>query len=136
MRAWIYLLIISLLLSGCTYYAPPGENHAARVVTVIDVVSTVDGSTQTYHYTNSYKMQVILHYLRNLHPDRSTPISPDTFRADSYEIKLSLSDGSQTVYRQIFDEYLQKNGGRWQSIDRTLGAILPKVLDNMASDQL
>lgn len=136
MRTWIFLLIISLLLSGCTYYAPPGENHPVRVVTRIDVISTEDGFTQNYHYTDNTKMQVILHYLRNLQPDKSTPINPDTFRADAYEIKLTMSDGSQTVYRQIFDEYLQKNGGRWHSIDRTLGAILPKVLDNMTSDRL
>ena len=136
MRIWIYLLLFSMIFSGCTYYAPPGENHSVRVVTAIDVTSTENGITENYHYTDTNKMQVILHYLRNLQPDKVTPIDPESFRTDAYEIRLALSDGTQTTYRQIFDEFLQKNDGRWHSIDRTLGAILPKVLDNMPSDRL
>ena len=130
------LLIISILLCGCTHYAPPGENHQVRVVTRIDVLTNTEASTQKHSYTDNEKMEVILYYLRNLQPDKATPITPDTFRSDSYEICLTMSDGSQTIYRQIYDEYLQKNGGRWHSIDRALGGILPKVLDGMSSDGL
>ncbi len=136
MRRWIFFLIICLLLSGCTYYAPDGENHPVRVVTRIDVISTQEGTLKQFTYTDSKKMKTVLYYLRNLQPDRSTPITPDTFRTDAYEIRLTLSDGTQTVYHQIYDEFLQKNGGQWKSIDRTQGANLPQMLANLPSDAL
>lgn len=123
-------------LTGCTYYAPPGEDHPVRVVTQIDVAATQAGEIFQFHYTEPEKMQTILQYLRRLEPDQFTPITPDTFRTDAYEICLTLSDGSQTVYHQIYNEYLQKNGGPWQSIDRALAASLPQLLANMPSDTL
>ena len=136
MRLSIFFITLCILLCSCTHYVSTGENHPVRVVTRIDILTNTDSTTQKYSYTNNDKMAVILHYLRNLQPDKTTPITPDTFRSDSYEIRLIMSDGSQTVYRQIYDEYLQKNGGRWHSIDRTLGSILPKVLKGMSSDAL
>lgn len=136
MRRWMFFLIICLLVSGCTYYAPHGENHPVRVVKRIDVISTQDGSVTRFCYTDSKKMETVLHYLRNLQPDKYTPITPDTFRTDAYEIRLTLSDGTQTVYHQIYDEFLQKNGGRWKSIDRVQGATLPQMLSIMPSDEL
>ena len=136
MRRCIVLLLLVFSLSGCTYYAPPGENHPVRVVTQIDVITTQDGALLQFHYRQPEKMKVILTYLRHLKPSQFKPITPDTFRSDAYEIRLTLSDGSQTVYHQIYDEYLQKNGGPWKSIDRVQGGTLYTMLSNLPSDQL
>ena len=136
MRRVLIFIIITLFLCGCTYYAPTGKNHAVRVVTQVDVLSTQGGQLQAYHYTDGEKVQAILSYLRKLSPDRQTPITPDTFRTDAYQIVLTLSDGSQSVYCQIYDEYLQKNSGPWRSIDRVQGAVLPHLLSKLPSDQL
>lgn len=123
------------MLTGCTYYAPPGENHPVRVVTSVDVTATEQGTLHRFHYKDPEKVQAILGYLRRLNPDFSTPITPDTFRTDAYEIRLNLSDGTQTVYHQIYDEYLQKNGGPWKSIDRVQGGTLLQLLSELPSDK-
>lgn len=133
MRRFI-LIFFCLLLTGCTYYAPPGENHPVRVVTAIDVTAAQEGSLIRYRYTENEKIGTILQYLRQLAPDQVTPITPDTFRSDAYEIRLTLSDGSQNVYYQIYDEYLQKDNGPWKSIDKAQGATLPQLLAATPSD--
>ena len=130
----LFLILICLILTGCTYYAPPGENHPVRVVTRVDVTVSQEGSLKRFHYRQAEKVGAILGYLRRLKPDQFAPISADTFRTDAYEIRLTLSDGSQSVYHQIYDEYLQKNGGQWQRIDRTQGGSLPKLLSDLPSD--
>lgn len=136
MRRCAVLLIIIFVFSGCTYYAPPGENHPVRVVTCIDVVTTQDGELLEFRYTESEKMEAVLSYLRSLEPDQFTPITADTFRTDTYEIRLTLSDGSQTVYHQIYDEYLQEDQGPWRSIDTAQGGTLLQLLINMPSDSV
>ena len=136
MHRCFFVILLLYFLTGCTYYAPPGANHPVRVVTRVDVSTTQDGQLLHYHYSETDKMEAILRYLRNLNPDRSTPITPDTFRTDTYEIRLTLSDGTQTVYHQIYDEYLQKNGGQWQSIDSTKGAAIQQLLLILPSDSL
>lgn len=136
MRRFLIILVVFMLFTGCTHYAPSGENHPVRVVTSIDVSTTENGEILRYHYTATEKMETILKYLRKLNPDQFTPITPDTFRTDAYEIILNLSDGSQTVYHQIYDEYLKKNNGPWQRIDRGQGSALPQLLASLPSDQL
>lgn len=130
------VIFISLFLCGCTHYAPPGENHPVRVVTRIDVTGTQEGILRRYSYSTPDKMRAILSYIRSLEPDRFTPITPDTFRSDAYEIVLIQSDGSKTIYHQIYDEYLQKNDGPWQAIDKARGGSLPQLLALLPSDAL
>lgn len=136
MRRYCLLLIAILFLSGCTHYAPPYENHPVRVVTAIDVTTTQQGEIYRFRYSSNEKMEAILKYLRSLEPDQFTPIEPDSFRTDAYEIILTLSDGSKTVYHQIYDEYLKKDNGRWQAINRAKGASLPQLLAGLPSDSL
>lgn len=136
MRRFALLWIILFAFSGCTYYAPSGKTHPVRVVTQIDVTATHEGALLEYRYTENEKMEAILHYLRQLKPDHFTPIAADTFRTDAYEIRLTLSDGSNTVYRQIYNEYLQKDQGPWRSIDQTRGGTLLHLLSNMSSDKV
>ena len=131
-----FIILFLLLLPGCTYYAPPGENHADRVVTKVTVMVTQRGEPLVYQYTDPEKMGTVLTYLRTLGPARCAPIAPETFRTASYHIQLTLSDGSQTVYRQLHDSYLQRNDGPWRVIEAPKGATLLPLLRLMPSDDV
>lgn len=133
MRRIIFLLA-ALLLSACSYTAPPGEAHGPRVVTAVEVTASMEGEVSHYRYTQEEKVRTVLHYLRRAKPDRSVPITPDTFRTDAYRITLHLSDGTKSVYHQLYSDYLQKENGRWHSIDSAHGGALARLLQELPSD--
>ncbi len=130
----IFILFLPLLFMGCTYYAPPGENHASRVITAVEVSATQQGKTHHYRYTTETKVRALMTYLRRIKPELSTNIDPDTFRTDQYFITLFLSDGTTTQYRQLHTEYLQKDDGLWRSIDPAHGSALSRLLRELPSD--
>ena len=130
----IFTFIVFLLLCGCSYAAPPGENHGPRVVTAVEVTAAAEGELSQYRYTGEEKIRAVLHYLRRAKPDRSVPITPDTFRTDAYRITLHLSDGTKSVYHQLYSDYLQKENGRWHSIDSTHGSALARLLQELPPD--
>lgn len=130
----LFCLLLALLLSGCSYPAPPGEAHGSRVVTAIEVTASVDGQLQHRLYTQEHKMQAVLSYLRLLQPQLRTTIDPETFRTDAFRIILTLSDGSERVYHQLHSDYVQIDGGIWRSIDPSAGATLVRILEELPSD--
>ena len=135
MRLLIFVLVAATL-AGCTHYAPPGENHPVRVVTQIEVIALKEGNSYLYKYQKPEKMQIILHYLRQLDPANHPPIAPDTFRSDFYDITLTLSDGSQSVYHLVSNAYLQRDNGSWCSINESVAGMLPQILQSVPSDQV
>ena len=130
----ILLIIAALLLSGCSYTAPPGENHGPRVVTSVEIIASSEGELSSYRYTKEEKIRAVMNYLRRAKPDRSVPITPDTFRTDAYRITLYLSDGSQAIYHQLYSDFLQKENGRWHSIDSAHGSALTRILKELPPD--
>lgn len=136
MRRFFILPIFFLLFSGCTYSVPAEHAHVDRVVTQVTITATQGGKSLVYQYTDPDKMGAVLTYLRTLDATRSAPIAPETFRTPSYQIQLTLSDGSQTIYRQLHDSYLQKNDGPWHMIDPPKGATLLPLLRLMPSDNV
>ena len=132
---YLFVILIAFMLCVCTHYAPPGENHPVRVVTQIDVTAIQDGKITQSSYCDTEKMEAVLQYLRKLKPLRHSPITPDTFRTDAYEIVLTMSDGSKNVYHQIYDSYIQKNNGPWQTIENSFGDYLPQLLQMIPSDR-
>ena len=132
---YLIIIMIAAALTGCTHYAPPGENHPVRVVTQVDVTATQDGRLNHYRYRDPEKMVAILQYLRKIKPIRTSPITPDTFRTDAYQIVLTMSDGTEATYHQIYDSYLQKNNGPWQAIENPFGSSLPQLLQALPSDK-
>jgi hypothetical protein len=130
----ICLLCLAWLLSGCTYAAPPGENHGSRVVQQVEITVYSDGQQRIHRYSDDQKMGAVLQYIRALKPSASVPIAPDTFRTDAYRITLRLSDGTQRIYHQLYDVYLMEDGGLWRGIDPSRGATLRQLLMLMESD--
>ena len=119
------ILLLFMLLSGCS---PVEYTPRNRVVTEIEVTVSHDDRVQTRTYHNDIQLRLLLNYLRTLDTYAPVPISPDTFRADAYRIILRRSDGSQSVYHQIADGYLQKDGGPWEKTDSHRAAALLRLL--------
>ena len=129
-----FILLVAFALGGCSYAAPPGENHGPRVITSIEVTASMDGRLSSYRYTQDKKIRTVMTYLRKATPDRSVSITPDTFRTDAYRITVHLSDGTKKVYHQLYSDYLQKENGRWHSIDPAHGDALSRLLQELPPD--
>ena len=110
---FLMILLVSFLSPNYTAQPVPQTN---RVVTQIEVQRIHDGQTTVSSYSDPEHMESILTYLRLTEPYVTVLYEPDSFRSDSYTFYVNFSDGTQNVYRQIYRDYLQKNGGRWQRI--------------------
>lgn len=127
MRFFAVGLALCLVLTGCVPHYEP----AYRVVTEVSVTVSHDARVRSYRYTDHPRIQAVLNYLRRLKTYTPRDIAPDTFRGDAFRIILHRSDGTQTVYHQIADGYLQKNGGRWLRTDPVHGSSLLRLLEEL-----
>lgn len=119
------VVILLLLLTGCAEPVPPGY----RVVERITVTVSHNAQVREYQYTQPEKMQSILHYLRRMKTYAPVPIAPETFRGDAFRIVLHRSDGTEAVYHQIADGYLQKDGSVWEKVDARHASSLLRLLE-------
>jgi len=128
MHKFMALFAMLLSLGGCVIRCPPSQ---IRVVTGIHIAATQDGSTIQKTLTDSAAMHRVLTYLRILDPYITAELEPDTFRTDRYEITVEYSDGNRTVYRQLYDEYLQIDDGDWKKIDPAHGGNLLSIVSEL-----
>lgn len=126
------LLLLSLLLSGCGGTQPDPE--PLRVVTQIQVTGTEDGQVWQKTFSDTEKMEAVLHCLRRLDPGKVTQIAPDSFRTDAYEIIVSYSDGSRTVYQQLHHQYLQTDFQGYREIREGPAIQLAQLLRSLPGD--
>lgn len=124
-------LVMSVLLSGCG--APSVPQY--RVVEKITVTVSHNAQIREYAYTQPEKMQSILLYLRRMQTYAPEAIAPETFRSDAFRIILHRSDGTQTVYHQIADGFLQKDGGDWEKVDARHASSLLRLLELLNGPQ-
>ena len=133
MKKTICILILTLFfLSGCRSEDP--AQSVSRVVT--DITVTCDnGSIQTQrYYTSSVKMRAILNYLRWIDPYGIPAEDPERIGGSLFRIVMKFSDGSQKVYLQKADRYMQIDGKDWMTIDAEKALTLSKMLGEMESD--
>lgn len=124
------LCVLSVvLLTGCGVQRQPNY----RVVTAISVTASHNQQITHYHYTRQEDMRAVLNYLRTLETFAPTLIAADTFRGDAFRITLHRSDGTQAVYYQIADGYLQKDGGPWLKTDSRHASALLRLLEALPS---
>ena len=121
-----FLFLLLLFCGGC---GKTEKQNTVRVVTSIEITATRDGRLLRRSFTDSGDMHAILQYLRKLDPYTATELSPDSFRTDAYQIRVIFSDGTQAVYRQIYDRYFQVPDGSWRVIDPRLGDLLSDFFD-------
>ena len=130
MARWCSVMVLVLCLCGC---AEKKQVQTIRVVTGITVTAIRDRELTRKQIADSEEMETVLNYLRRLDPYFPTEISPDSFRTDAYEISISYSDGENTVYRQIYDQYFQVSDGSWRKIDPLEGNRLWGILTAVTS---
>ena len=111
----LYALLI-LLSSLLKPDLSPPQDRPLRVVTQIRVEQNHGGTVSGHTYRESGDMESILTYLRTLEPQDPVAIDPDTFRADVWDFRLELSDGSHADYRQLHREYLQRRDEPWRRV--------------------
>ena len=127
-----FLATLSLWFLG----PAPSPHTGSSIVTRIDVTASIDGEIYRFSYTDQEKMGEVLMYLRLLDPDLLHPIEPETFRTDAYEIRMTMLDGQETVYYQLYDTYLRKGTGYWYTISPTDGSMLHPLLLSLPPDGL
>ncbi len=127
-----FLALLSWALTGCTAKEP--AQPLCRVVTGIQVTAAQDGNITHHSYTQPKQLEAVLNYLRLLDPYVSTAIQPDTFRTNAFRIVVSYSDGASTTYHQIYNEYLQTDGGTWKRIHTGYASRLPELLQKLSGN--
>lgn len=123
------ILIYALLFTGCTATA---DTPAHRVVTGAQVEYSQSGTTINRTYTRSASIQSVLTYLRILRPHG--PVIPRDTEDSTCRITLHYSHGPDSVYFQRGNDYLQRDGGSWESIDDTSASLLYPMLLLLPSD--
>lgn len=126
---FIMLICFCIIMCGCGADVPD-----IRIVTGITVTEYRNGQSVEHTFTQDQKTSFILNYLRILDPYISVPLSPDTFRTDTYRITVTYSDGNSTHYNQIHHNYFQTENGNWKRIDPDIGARLQGILQSLDND--
>lgn len=126
------ILLLCLLLGGCSGTQPDAE--PLRVVTQIQVTGSQNGQIFQKTFTDTEKMEAVLHCIRRLDPGKATAITPDSFRTDAYEIVVSYSDGDKTVYRQLHHQYLQVDAQPYREITEGPAIQLALLLAQLPGD--
>ena len=127
MRMWGVLFAL-MLLCGCTKQQEPLAN---RVVTGVDVIYSREGKEISRTYNRQESIHAVLNYLRLL--EKGTVAVPEE-TANRCEFRIHYSYGADTVILQWGDQYLQRNGAPWQSIDSNHGQLLYPLLLLLPSD--
>lgn len=127
------ICILCLLLSGCKAQDPVPEDPLVYVTQV-----SVDYEYRLSHlrrsYTDSDKMDVFLYYLYGLSPHGKPEEDPEQIQGDSCRITLTLSDGTQRVYRQMGSRYLSVDCQPWQEISQRKGSVLFHLVNHIPGD--
>ena len=113
-------------------FAPAAlPEHPPRVVTRICVEETDSTGNRLHICETPEQMDGLLTWLRLAEPGDPVKIDPDSFRSGQYRITLELSDGTDTRYRQVHRDYIQKNEGPWQRILAESNLLFPLQSDTM-----
>lgn len=132
-KAVCICLMLCLLLCGCS--GKQLENKLPPAIVTDIFVSYRSQDDRLYrHYTNTAKIDVILHYLYSLSPHGYPECDPEAYICEQCRITVLRSDGGQQVYRQYAGEYLSVDNHRWQRIDQKQGTVLFHLLNHIGSD--
>ncbi len=121
-------ILLAMLLAGCKKQTEP----ITRVVVGAQVEYKGNGETILRNYTKQSSVQSLLTYLRILRP--FGPTVPEGDFDSVCRITLQYSDGGSSAYFQQGDQYLQRDGGTWQFVDRTKAGLLYPMLLLLPSD--
>lgn len=109
------LTLLAFLFAGCQAGHPDPTAAHGRVVTEITI--TRESDQVSHHYTEQRSMARILSYLRRLKPYGKVEGCPEVLSRENYRITVTLSDGSQQLYRQLDRRYFLDARRQWRQID-------------------
>lgn len=109
------LTLLAFLFAGCQAGHPDPTAAHGRVVTEITI--TRESDQVSHHYTEQRSMARILSYLRRLKPYGKVEGCPEVLSRENYRITVTLSDGSQQLYRQMDRRYFLDARRQWRQID-------------------
>lgn len=118
-----FLTIWAILCTGCQRLSINRPAPTSHVVTEITI--TRESDDLTHRYTGQDSMGQILSYLRRLDPYGKVEEDPEVLSGENYQITVTLSDGRQTVYRQVAMCYFCGADQHWQQIDPEAAKELP-----------
>ena len=124
MLSILYYLLIPFLALNASF--SPSYTQPECLVTEISI-SCTDIIPDSYHFTDQASMQKILQYLRSVEFLDGINDPPAMEASPIYEITLTHSTGRVTTYRQVSNQYLSKNNGRWHCIDPEQGRLLSEL---------
>ena len=129
MKKLAFLLAFCIFLWGCGKKETTPEH---RVVTGVEVEYHQGEKVLQRSYNKIENVQFMLNYLRILKP--FGPVIPEESSSDNCRITLRYSHGPDSVFVQQGNSYLCRNGGQWESIDRTRATLLYPMLLLLPSD--
>ena len=129
MKRITVLIFAMLLLCGC---GRKEDASVYRVVTGIDVEYQQPDGIIVRSYRNSANIESILTYIRILKP--YGPVYPQGKQDSTCRITLHYSSGPDSVYIQQGLEYIQKDGGDWETVDSARASLLYPLLLLLPSD--
>ena len=129
MKKLVFVLAICVLLGGCK---KEEKTTQYRVVTGVQVAYYQGEKVLQRSYHKTENVQFMLNYLRILKP--FGPVIPEEETVDTCQITLEYSNGPDSVYLQRGNSYICRDGGTWESIDRTRGTLLYPMLLLLPSD--
>ena len=129
MKKIAILAVLVCVLSGCGQKA---DMPVYRVVTGVEVEYHQQDRTILRTYNTTTSMQSILNYLRILRP--FGPVNPESAFDSACKITLHYSQGPDSVYIQRGQQYLQKDGGDWETVDSSRASLLYPLLLLLPSD--
>ena len=125
----VLLTLWIICLGGCSK-----ERILCRYVTRVDIHCDHDGIPILRSYTNEDKMGAVLMYLRLLEVGNPVSADPNMIPADTYEIKLTLSNGQTRTFVQKDHRYFRKPASGWQSIPPEQAYRLYALMRHFDSD--
>ena len=131
------IFVIGLLCSlvgGCMHFVTRPAEAPVRVVTHINITYENGNIHTQRHYQDATKMTQVLNYLRLIDPYGRPAVDPEIVGGSQFYIELAYSDGTNKVYRQKADRYMQIDGGDWKIIDPARAEELSLLLGQMESD--
>lgn len=113
--AWFFLW------AGCREAVPPLSSGLIEKIEITCPQTVPEARC----FTDESGMKAILNYLRGA--DLSPPDGQLPLGYRLYTLTLTHRDGGKTVYEQIDDSWLRKNGGPWRRLDAAQGQKLPRL---------
>lgn len=127
------VILICIGLTGCR---PEKQTPtlSLNLVTSVEVNCRHHQRQWMRTYTQTDKIDIILHYLHKLRSTGTPSTDPEQFRGDRCQITVQLSNGQQHIYRLQGDGYLSVDLRPWQTVNSQQASVLYHLVSHIPGD--